>query len=161
MVREEQERHFFSFLFLLKDITPFLKGLWSSPFWSFQNLFVHYKSQYSVPVLPKTGLVFPSLSAQACLATGSQSGKTCPSIPQHPVGISRALLCSHSTAQRMGQSTRSAKLTLPVTDLFNRDFLLTAREDWQVYYSGLNIMIFISVRFSYILTAFSISWDGE
>lgn len=40
MVREEKERHFFSLGFHLKDITSFLKGLYSNLFWSFQNLFI-------------------------------------------------------------------------------------------------------------------------
>lgn len=122
MVREEQEKHFFSFLFLLKNLKSFLKGLQSNLFWSFQNLLVHYKSRYGVPVLPKTGLVFLSHSAQACLAAGSQPSKTCPSTSTAPYGYQQGFTVHSYHSPKDGPVCPFSELTLPVADLFNRDF---------------------------------------
>lgn len=56
--------------------------------------------------------------------------------------ISAGLTVFSNHSPKDGLVSLFSKLTLSVTGLFNGDFLLTVWEDWQIYYSGLSIMIF-------------------
>lgn len=101
-----------------------------------------------MPVLPKAGLVFLLISGQDCLGAGSQPSKACPSTSTAACGYQQGFILFSNHSPKDGLVCLFSKLTPPVTGLFNRDFLLTVREDWQIYYNGLSIMIFIRVQCS-------------
>lgn len=101
-----------------------------------------------MPVLPKTGLLFLMISGQDCLDPGSQSSKACPSTSTASCGYQQGFIVFSNHSPNDGLVCLFSKLTLPVTALFNKDFLLTVWEDWQIYYNGLSITIFIGVQFS-------------